>query len=130
MFFRNAPGASPLQLTGVRVTIVDDAGTAYPTVETAMSLYLPAGLQCDDPHEELGCTMNSANPVIAPGVQVEAEQTIQVLDAQVAADHFNSASQSSWYAEFVFEGFSAGGFTGAQQRFVTQPYRVGIVGPN
>lgn len=131
--FTNAPGASALQVTRAEVNYYDAAGNPIvvndPTVPSSFDIYVPAGIACDDPDEVLGCTMNSTNPRVAASQTVETAQTYQMLEAEIAFQHASTGAVG-WYAEFVFHGFTGGGFSGSQVEFTSAPYRVAIVAPN
>lgn len=135
MKFRNAAGASALQLTGYNVYYFDSDGNEIePSAADAggsLNLFVPAGIRCDEPDEELGCTILDEGAVIAPGYEVLTVENYNLLDVGVAQRHLETMAATGmidvhWYAEIEFSGFALD--TGAA--FVTAPYQVKIAPPN
>jgi hypothetical protein len=134
--FRNAAGANGVYLTGFEISYFDSAGNELsPSVvgnvpEQTMSLYVPAGIQCAEPDELLGCTMLSDGAVIAPGPEVVTTETYMLLTGGIAERHVDDAVATGyfatdWYAEITFLGMTRDGLP-----FVTQPYRLWISPPS
>jgi hypothetical protein len=134
--FRNAAGANGIYLTGFEIAYYDGSGSEQsPSVvgnmpEQTMSLYVPPGIQCDEPDEVLGCTMLSEGAVIAPGPEVVTAETYMLLTAGIAERHVDEAAATGyfptdWYAEITFTGMTRDG-----SAFETQPYRLWISPPS
>jgi hypothetical protein len=135
MRFSNAAGATGLRLTGYQIRYFDDDGNEIQTGVTdvggSMDTFVPAGIRCDEPDEELGCTILSQGAFIAPGYAVTTTENYQLLDVGVAQRHLDTMEATGmmdigWYAEFVFSGYTMD--TGAP--FTTVPYKVHIAPPN
>jgi hypothetical protein len=135
MKFRNAAGATGLQLTGYKIYYYDAAGNEIdPSAANAggsLDIFVPPGIRCDDPDEELGCTILSEGAVIQPGYEAITTEGYNLLDVGVAQRHLDTLMTTGfndihWYAEIVFYGFALD--SGAS--FETTPYQVKIAPPN
>ena len=135
MTFRNAPGAKPMTITGYEVSYYDGNGTEISTKSTAdqqpfsRAIFVPAGLTCDAPDPEGGCSILDAGARVGPSPLVQAPHAGNLLPVEIAEMHLmmsmtNPTAAVKWSAEFVFHGYRDRG------EFVTRPYRVHIVAPN
>lgn len=125
--FTNPPGMPVTMITGYRAEFRNQNNTLLgQTSETPQSLNVtvPAGFQCDEPDEVLGCNGMSEGARPAPGVPaISAAVSSQLLNADIAQLHINAGFPTGWYADVTFFGHNG---TGQFE----ETYRVNIVAPN
>jgi hypothetical protein len=135
MTFSNSAGAAGLQLTGYQIWYYDAEGNEIDPGGAngvgAMNVYVPPGIRCDEPDEELGCSILDDGAEIRPGYPVTTEEVYQLLDVGVAEKHLAEVTADGyhdihWYAEIQFTGFALD--TG--QSFISTRYRVRISPPS
>lgn len=125
----NAPGAHPVTITGYETRYFDEndnplAGGAG--AETALSIYVPAGIRCDAPDPEFGCTLRDAGAYYAPGYTATFGVTSnQLMPVEVIGAWETAGFPHGWYAEVVFTGRN-----NLNSTFTTTPYRFDMVPPN
>jgi hypothetical protein len=129
LVFRNAAGEVGLTLTGALIEFFDENDAPVTAASNAhvisLNVFVPPGIQCDEPDPVLGCTLASAGARFAPGPQVVTPEGYQMLNGLVAIEHIVAGQPTGWYADITFSGFTAIG-----QTFTSEPYRVGVVVPN
>ena len=144
LVFRNPAGAYGLYLDSYRIEFFDENDDPAPVDDNAqvgsLSLFVPPGIQCDEPDAELGCTMSSPGWRFAPGPQIVSVSGYQLLPAGVAQEHLLRSFPDfgedgdflsfdpqpvGWHADITFTGRTT---TGAS--YTSPTYRVGIAPPN
>jgi hypothetical protein len=93
--------------------------------DDSLNVYVPAGIRCDDPDPDVGCTIHSAGARFAEGYQVESQDTL-LLAGAIALEmeywFFNTGNYPvGWYAEIELFGTDD-----ANRDFVTRRLRVDI----
>lgn len=135
MRFRNASGAPGVTLTGYQIEYFDASGAEVKPGDNmgqvSMNLFVPPGIQCDEPDPVTGCTVLSEGWRIAPGPQVITTEGFNLLPAGIALLHLDTMAASGvpdvgWYAEITFFGFRQNDFA----PFTTVPYKLHIAPPN
>ena len=91
--------------------------------EGSLGVYVPAGIRCDAPDPDRGCTASSQGARFEEGYRV-LSQPVQLLPGPVALQHLQAGMPPDWYAEIELYGFTD---TGAD--FVTKRFRVAITVP-
>lgn len=128
MLFQARAGDPARTLTSYRIVFRDGAGNAVNGGDDlqigAMSLFVPAGIQCTAPDPVTGCTLASEGAVFGPG-QVATSQAYNLLPGDIATAHIAAGSPVEWHALIRFEGVDARGVA-----FTTSDYRVAISPPN
>ena len=143
LVFRNPPGAYGLQLQSYRIEFFDENDAPLlggdNVQDGSLSLFVPPGIQCDEPDPHLGCTALSAGWRFAFGVEAVSEGGYQLLPVGIAQAHLLRAFPDfeegdvllgtpqpvGWHADITFTGRST---TGAS--YTSPTYRVGIAPPN
>jgi len=129
LVFRNTAGQVGVTLTGLLIEFYDANDAAAPPGDNAnvisLNVYVPPGIQCDQPDPVLGCTMQSAGARFAPGLQVTTPEAYQLLPVGVVLAHIGAGQPVGWHADITFTGFTAIG-----QAFTSETYRVSIAPPN
>ena len=133
LVFRNPAGAQGLLLQSYRIEFYDhnDAPVSVDdnVQEGSLSMFVPPGIQCEEPDPQLGCTMASAGWRFAPGPQAVSETGYQLLPIGIAQEHllfiFPDPQPIGWHADITFTGRTT---TGAS--YTSPTYRVGIAPPN
>ena len=92
--------------------------------EGSLGVYVPAGIRCDVPDPDRGCTAYSQGARFEEGYRV-LSQPVQLLPGPVALQHLQAGMPLGWYAEIELYGFTD---TGAD--FVTKRFRVAITAPS
>ena len=125
--FTNPPGRPVTLITGYRVEFRDQNNNLVgQTSEEPQSLNVtvPAGFQCNEPDEVLGCDATSEGARPSPGVPATtAAVSNQLLNVDVIEMHILAGAPIGWYADITFFGHSGAG------QF-DETYRVNIIAPN
>lgn len=116
--FRNAPGALGATVEGFDVAYLDDAGDVIGEGRTeGLGVFVPAGITCEEPDPELGCTLQSQGAAFGPG-PVAQSQPVQLLDGAIAVAHLeeyidfldgNRDAPVNWRARLTFFGSTTTG---------------------
>lgn len=125
--FRNTSGGHGVTITDYRISFFNNAGVAVAggSQSGSVSVFVPAGILCDNVDPVYGCELGAPGWRFAPGVEVVSPQSYQLMPLPVVVAHINAGQPIGWYGEIEFTGFNATG--GA---FTTEPYVVAIAPPN
>ena len=127
--FRNGAGAYGVTISEYRIGYFDQNGVPIDIDGSsqigAVNLFVPPGIQCDEPDEVYGCSLGDPGWRFAPGAEVVSPQSYQLMPAGVAFEHLTAGYPVGWYAEIEFDGFDTLG-----QAFTTTPYLVSITAPD
>jgi hypothetical protein len=125
--FTNPAGMPVAVITGYRAEFRDQLGTLIGRTSLepqAISITVPAGYQCTDPDQGLGCNPMSIGARPAPGIPATGPAiSSQLLNADIAEQHLTLGTPTGWYADITFYGYNAYGE-------FEETYRVNIVAPN
>lgn len=114
-------------VTGYRVEHRDSLGTLVGRTSMepqSLNVTVPAGWQCDTPHEALGCDAMSEGARPGPGVPATvAGIQSQFLNGDIIDAHITAGQPSGWYADITLYYYNAFGE-------FEETYRVNIVVPN
>jgi len=127
--FRNGAGAYGVTISEYRIAYFDQVGNPIDLDGSSqvgsVNLYVPPGIQCDEPDEVYGCQLGDPGWRFAPGAEVVSPQSYQLMPAGLAFAHIAAGYPVGWYAEIEFDGFDTLG-----QSFTTTPYLVSITAPD
>jgi len=127
--FRNAAGAYGVTITEYRIAYFDEVGAALffdgSGQAGSVNLFVPAGIQCEEPDEVYGCNLGDPGWRFAPGAEVVSPQSYQLMPAGLAFEHIGAGYPIGWYAEIEFDGFDTLG-----RAFTTAPYLLAITAPD
>ena len=127
--FRNGAGAYGVTISEYRIAFFDQAGAPIDAGGSSqvgsVNLYVPPGIQCDEPDVVYGCKLGDPGWRFAPGAEVVSPQSYQLMPAGLALAHVAAGFPVGWYAEIEFDGFDTVG-----QSFTTAPYLVSITAPD
>ena len=127
--FRNGSGAYGVTISEYRIDYFDQTGAPINIGGTgqvaSVNLFVPPGIQCDEPDVVYGCKLGDPGWRFAPGAEVVSPQSYQLMPAGLARAHIRAGYPIGWYAEIEFDGFDSLG-----RSFTTAPYRVSITAPD
>src|SRR5690606_10012570 len=101
--FTNPPGRPVTLITGYRAEFRDQNNNLLGQTSDgpqSLNVTVPAGFQCDEPDEVLGCNGASPGARPAPGVPAtSAAISSQLLNAGIAQSHILAGFPTGWYAD-------------------------------
>ena len=128
LHFRSTAGALGATVTGYTIEFFDQNGNVVNGGDNisqgSLNIFVPPGIQCDDPDDLTGCTANSPGATYAEGPEVQT-QPYQLLPAGVIFAHLNALQPAGWYGDITFTGFTTTG-----SGFTTRPFRLAISPPS